>query len=152
MIRSRDDLLDMLNRLEKNPHTAQYMVRASKPRRSKSAQERLIQKKVAATEESKPPIVDPFTDAHAIQGGQNEADIVVAPESGRWMNIEAVKAYVGISTATIYRMINSHGFPRPKKLCRSSRWDREEIDAYMEALPVMVIPKLDWINGKPRNM
>jgi predicted DNA-binding transcriptional regulator AlpA len=45
-------------------------------------------------------------------------------------------------------MINDQGFPRPRKLGNSSVWDREEIDQFMEALPMMVIPRLDWAKKK----
>lgn len=67
------------------------------------------------------------------------------------MGSREVQSYIGVSAATLYRLINDRGFPRPRKLGHLSRWMREEIDEYMMVLPVMAIPKIDWVDGKDPN-
>lgn len=44
-----------------------------------------------------------------------------------------VRSAVGLSSATLYRMIDSGTFPRPIKIGRASRWPASEIAAFIEA-------------------
>lgn len=70
------------------------------------------------------------------------------PRNSRWMRTGDVLDYLGVCSATLYRAINTQGFPRPRKLGNVSLWLRDEIDEFMMGLPVMEIPKLDWPDGK----
>jgi predicted DNA-binding transcriptional regulator AlpA len=160
MVQSRDELLDTLRRLERNPATAHFMVRAPKGRKA-SPQERLLKHVLRGAEAAQQA-------AESADSGHDEAaqaltkapekrqemvsevapEIEAASEPRRWMSTKEVTQYIGICPATLYRLINEQGFPRPRKLGHLSRWLRDEIDAHLMALPVMVIPKIDWIDGK----
>lgn len=54
-------------------------------------------------------------------------------DSKRNLNIAEVVDLVGVSRATIYRMIDSGEFPRPVRITtRRVVWVRAEIDAWMD--------------------
>ena len=157
---SRDELLDTIRRLEKNPATAHFMVRATKGRKV-APQERLLAHVLRGAEAAQhvaecdaPACEDvcpesakgPGSICKGLPGSEVVAEAPTEPR--RWMSTKEVTQYIGISPATLYRLINEQGFPRPRKLGSLSRWMRDEIDEYMIALPVMVIPKIDWIDGK----
>jgi len=167
-MQKREKLLDTLNRLEKNPATAHLMVRATKGRKM-APQERLLKRVLRGAEVAAEAVANEdypsegagsrsaqpaacveednaFREAVINTCSHEAAEVPV--EARKWMSTIDVKSYVGISSATLYRLINEQGFPRPRKLGKLSRWMRDEIDAYMMALPVMVIPKIDWIDGK----
>ena len=53
------------------------------------------------------------------------------------LTLKEVIAVVGVSKATIYRMINKGEFPDSKKLgARTVRWENEEIQNWVESLSV----------------
>jgi len=51
----------------------------------------------------------------------------------RWITASEVAEILHISRSQVYRLIRNSGFPRPAKIGGLSRWDREEIDHWMEA-------------------
>ena len=52
------------------------------------------------------------------------------------MSSAEVAKLIGISKATLYRRMREGGFPRPLKFSSNlNRWDRAEIDAYLDRLP-----------------
>jgi len=53
------------------------------------------------------------------------------PTVVRLMRLEDVKASVGLSQATIYRLIAGGQFPRPCKMGTGSRWVSSEIEAWI---------------------
>lgn len=158
MLRSRDELLDTLRRLEKNPATAHLMVRNQKGRRAEKPQ--------ASPASHVPPEAVPAAPIAPPTGlgvslspaesrhkkpfflDEEEASAPVGPRNSRWMRADDVLDYLGVCRATLYRAINIQGFPRPRKLGNVSLWLRDEIDAFMMGLPVMEIPKLDWPDGR----
>lgn len=48
--------------------------------------------------------------------------------------LKEVKQKVGISTATIYRMMARGQFPKPRKIGTKSLWFQPEIDAFILAV------------------
>ena len=48
--------------------------------------------------------------------------------------LKEVKQKVGISTATIYRMMARGEFPKPRKIGTKSLWFQPEIDAFILAV------------------
>ena len=48
--------------------------------------------------------------------------------------LKEVKQKVGISTATIYRMIARNEFPRPRKIGAKSLWFQPEVEAFIIAI------------------
>jgi predicted DNA-binding transcriptional regulator AlpA len=160
MVQSRDELLDTLRRLERNPATTHFMVRAPKGRKA-SPQERLLKHVLRGAEaaqqsaESAGPDHEEVSQALGMASKKRQErvseatpEIEAASEPRRWMSTKEVTQYIGICPATLYRLINEQGFPRPRKLGHLSRWLRDEIDTHMMALPTMVIPRIDWIDGK----
>ena len=51
----------------------------------------------------------------------------------RWITASEVAEIIQVSKSQVYRLIRKAGFPRPAKIGGLSRWDREEIDRWMEA-------------------
>ncbi|KRA42959.1 hypothetical protein ASD72_12925 [Pseudoxanthomonas sp. Root630] len=45
--------------------------------------------------------------------------------------IRAVKARVGLSTATVYRLMQRGTFPRPRKVGQKSLWRSDEVEAWI---------------------
>lgn len=51
----------------------------------------------------------------------------------RWLRIAEVVEAVGLSRATVYRLIESDGFPKPVKLSpKRVAWLRSEVEAWLE--------------------
>ena len=48
---------------------------------------------------------------------------------------DEVLAMTKIARATLYKMMELHGFPRPVKLGRSNRWLRKEVLAWLAQRP-----------------
>ena len=48
--------------------------------------------------------------------------------------LKEVKLRVGLSTATIYRMMAKNAFPKPRKIGAKSLWFSLEIDAFILAI------------------
>jgi prophage regulatory protein len=65
-----------------------------------------------------PPFLPPQTDATAIVD-----KLLALPE---------VRDAVGLSSATLYRMIERGDFPCPVKIGRAARWPTSEITAFIE--------------------
>jgi excisionase family DNA binding protein len=61
-----------------------------------------------------------------------------SPVERRLMSVEETAAYLGISPQTIYNQIHRRAkkkFPvKPKRVGRSIRFDRRDVDAYIEGL------------------
>lgn len=55
----------------------------------------------------------------------------------RLLTIDAVAEALAVHRASIYRMIQEQGFPRPLKIGSRSRWRQSEIKAWLEAQPRM---------------
>jgi len=51
---------------------------------------------------------------------------------GRLIKIDTVCGIVGVSRATVYRMIKSDAFPRPVKIGAASLWVEREVIAWVE--------------------
>jgi predicted DNA-binding transcriptional regulator AlpA len=47
--------------------------------------------------------------------------------------LKEVKARVGLSTATVYRLMQRGTFPRPRKVGTKSLWRSDEIEAWILA-------------------
>jgi len=58
-------------------------------------------------------------------------------EGRRWLTANEVASLLRTSRQHVYRMIREIGFPPPSKLGGMSRWDRREVDAWIEAQPRM---------------
>ena len=55
-------------------------------------------------------------------------------EAARIKRMAATASYVGLSRATVYRLIKSGDFPAPVKLGRNAvGWDVRDLDAYIDA-------------------
>ena len=65
-----------------------------------------------------PPFIPPKTDATALID-----KLLALPE---------VRDAVGLSSATLYRMIERGDFPCPVKIGRAARWPASEIKAFIE--------------------
>ena len=65
-----------------------------------------------------PPFLPPKTDPTAIVD-----KLLTLPE---------VRGVVGLSNATLYRMIERGDFPHPVKIGRAARWPTSEIAAFIE--------------------
>lgn len=59
-----------------------------------------------------------------------EPDVKPAKQS---LTIKEAAHLVGVSTRTLYRLINAGLFPKQRKIGKSSRWDRSEVLGYWEA-------------------
>lgn len=55
------------------------------------------------------------------------------PEGLSLLPLKAVKARVGLSTATVYRMMQRGTFPKPRKVGTKSLWRSDEIEAWILA-------------------
>lgn len=51
--------------------------------------------------------------------------------------MKEVKARVGLSTATVYRLMQRGTFPRPRKVGTKSLWRSDEIEAWIMARPAL---------------
>ena len=51
-----------------------------------------------------------------------------------FLRLPEVKKMIGLSRATIYRMIEKGEFPRPVKQGRTSSWPKGEVDAYRKSV------------------
>lgn len=54
----------------------------------------------------------------------------MATASERYLTLKDVKAKTGLGTSTIYRYMESRGFPKQIKLGEAVRWVESEIDAW----------------------
>jgi excisionase family DNA binding protein len=53
----------------------------------------------------------------------------------RMMTVEDVAAYLSVSVSKIWRLRrNNAAFPKPKPIGKSTRWDRTDIDRYLDRL------------------
>ena len=60
----------------------------------------------------------------------------MATNAPKLLKAREVCEMLGISRATLYRMIRQGKFPRPVKLSAdSSRWPSQEVEDYMATLP-----------------
>jgi excisionase family DNA binding protein len=57
---------------------------------------------------------------------------VIKFTSYRKMTLKDVSAYLSIDRLTVYRLIRENEFPKPVKLCRVLRFDKDEIDEWLE--------------------
>jgi prophage regulatory protein len=48
------------------------------------------------------------------------------------LTLPEVRGVVGLSSATLYRMIERGDFPRPVKIGRAARWPTSEVTAFIE--------------------
>lgn len=56
-------------------------------------------------------------------------------EAARLMTVEEVAAYLGVSISKVWRLEKRGvGFPKPIRICGSTRWDRYAIDRYLDSL------------------
>lgn len=55
------------------------------------------------------------------------------PEGLSLLPLKSVKARVGLSTATVYRMMQRGTFPKPRKVGTKSLWRSDEIDTWILA-------------------
>ena len=54
------------------------------------------------------------------------------PVVDKLLTLSEVRGVVGLSSATLYRMIERGDFPRPVKIGRAARWPTSEITAFIE--------------------
>ena len=52
-------------------------------------------------------------------------------EPARLLTVEAVAALLAVSSRHVYRLADSGQMPRPVKLGRSNRWDREVVENWI---------------------
>lgn len=58
-------------------------------------------------------------------------------EATRLMTVKEVAAYLGVSISKVWRLERRDvGFPKPIRICGSTRWDRYAIDGYLDSLQV----------------
>jgi len=56
-------------------------------------------------------------------------------EAARLMTVKEVAAYLGVSISKVWRLEKREvGFPKPIRICGSTRWDRCAIDRYLDSL------------------
>jgi prophage regulatory protein len=61
------------------------------------------------------------------------------------LNVETVTAVVGVSRATIYRLMNSGSFPQPVKFGeRCTRWRALDVSAWLDAQVKTLAPRSPW--------
>jgi excisionase family DNA binding protein len=48
------------------------------------------------------------------------------------MNIDEVSKYLGISKMSLFRLIHNDDFPKPVKIGHLSKFDKDEIDSWLE--------------------
>ena len=53
----------------------------------------------------------------------------------RWLNVEESAYYIGIRPGTLYNWISQKKV-KPKRMGKLRKFDRNELDAFMEALPI----------------
>jgi len=54
----------------------------------------------------------------------------------RMMGIEELSYYIGLKVQTIRNMLSAGTFPIPtKKIGRLLKWDRKDVDRYLDRLP-----------------
>lgn len=47
-----------------------------------------------------------------------------------------IESYIGISKATVYRMVNNGSFPKQRHISeRSTGWRRKDLDEFIQNLP-----------------
>ena len=51
---------------------------------------------------------------------------------GRWLSVEEIGKYLGVSSDTIYRWIDSRGMPA-HRMGRFWKFKKEQVDAWVEA-------------------
>ena len=51
----------------------------------------------------------------------------------RLLTIDEVRRIVGLSNATLYRLINRGQFPSPVRIGRTSRWPESEVSSFLQA-------------------
>lgn len=52
----------------------------------------------------------------------------------RLMSKPEAARYLGISQTTFGRLMQSHQIPRPIKIRQAARWDREDLDRFIESV------------------
>lgn len=50
----------------------------------------------------------------------------------RWLSVEEISKYLGISSDTVYRWIDKHGMPA-HRVGRLWKFKKEQVDAWVEA-------------------
>lgn len=59
------------------------------------------------------------------------------PFTDRFLTLAALTAKVGLGKSSIYRMMDSGAFPRPRQVGEVAvRWLESEVDAWMQARPM----------------
>ncbi|MDR3124473.1 MAG: helix-turn-helix domain-containing protein [Endomicrobium sp.] len=58
--------------------------------------------------------------------------IIIKFSSFKKMTLKDVEAYLSIDRLTVYRLIKEDGFPKPVKVGRVLRFEKDEIDGWLE--------------------
>jgi len=56
----------------------------------------------------------------------------IAEVNGRWLSVDEIRKYLGVSKDTIYKWIDKHGMPS-HRMGRLWKFKKEQVDAWVEA-------------------